>query len=97
MQGGLADFVESRFAAGAKGGMHGAMADLLLLAHALSMDDSGAALRESGFARLAERGCTNDVQMGMVSKVHLQHRTGPGVSPLVAWSHSAGWWKLTLT
>lgn len=48
----MADFVESRFAAGAKGGMHGAMADLLLLAHALSMDDSGAALCRFGLARL---------------------------------------------
>ncbi len=41
-QGGLADFAEARFATGATGGMHGAMADLLLLAHALSMDESGA-------------------------------------------------------
>jgi hypothetical protein len=41
-QGGLAEFVDARFADARGANLHAAMADLLLLAHALSMDEAGA-------------------------------------------------------
>jgi len=62
VQGGLAEFVEARFADARGANLHAAMADLLLLAHALSMDEAGACC--SGSARvwqipaaLARRSC----------------------------------------
>jgi len=50
VQGGLAEFVEARFADARGANLHAAMADLLLLVHALSMDEAGA--RCSGSARV---------------------------------------------
>lgn len=97
MQGGLADFVESRFAAGAKGGMHGAMADLLLLAHALSMDDSGAALRRPGLVKPTRQCRTLGSQEGLVSKRPLPIYAGRGVGSTLARSLTAGWWTLCVT